>query len=784
MSNTKNVGQVSGLYIGTSAPNNTDIIWYDSSSGQRCHKVYDFSTNSWKALNPEILSNITYYELTQAARNNGLSVGKHYCVRDLSNTLAVAVTSTKVQYIDSLGNIIIDDLGTNKQYHVSQGNLLIDDVSGVFDTKTNKLVFSFDELDIKTATPTSVYLLAKRAVGLTSRFVKFKINSIVSTLSSNSLSWKSGGVYFSFSSAIKNILNKAGGIVGYDEYEKRLTEIGNNITTVSDHLDTYSKDLDNKMSEYVSETNIYSKQIYEDVVDDVAPSDVKKNDTLLTIIKKFQRWVSTLKYATGVKLSENYADAKTSEWVNNNDSVQTALGKLQYRLKHTGNSVVLSSDWEESDPEEDGEMPEAGDGFDSVIKKIVSYIKKIKLSYDKISSYNKVVGEDRAVMVIDLHNGTITINSNNNVASEFTRNGVVLRGSNSSNTAVLPGAIQMFGADGASGLFSTTSMEVSKGNKEAVLDVDEGLKIKDGSNQEVNLGISGLSISSSGNSVYLNTEFGLQISISNNILQLNPNVISLSSGGRLAKMSPYNGIELSSEDGMVNLNQSELQMRDGDGDVTINSNQLRLSRNNSLVFKSDNLYAKPDEYEHLSGFDVRRGQLLTNDSIASTENIRSCSKIDAQPSVGKEYSAAFTAVNPFDGDWNIAFDAVFNRLNVGILTRNALDLKDADYFSVVNNKCGFIINSSSDEKIFMLPVNVAVGASIIVNKTFGNIKVLSRSNKDGTMNAIVSGSDEDLMNSYLCDSEGKMYVFTFVGWFTKVYQDVQYRGYWNVSTLN
>ena len=38
----KNVGQVAGIWIGNVAPENTNIIWFDTNTSERRHKVYDF----------------------------------------------------------------------------------------------------------------------------------------------------------------------------------------------------------------------------------------------------------------------------------------------------------------------------------------------------------------------------------------------------------------------------------------------------------------------------------------------------------------------------------------------------------------------------------------------------------------------------------------------------------------------------------------------------------------------------------------------------------------------
>ena len=229
MSASKNLGQVAGLFVGTSAPENTSLIWYDSTPNQRCHKVYDDDKKLWVALNPQIVSLTTYSELVTNAKKNGLSIGKFYQISDKSNVLAIAVTTTKVMYSDSLGNILIDDLGTNIQYHVSSDNLLIDDISGVFNTSTNKLVFSFSELS--TPDINNTYVFGKIRSGNVWKLAKFALSSLLSKAVNNSLSWKYG-LYFNFVSAINSILDKNGGIVSKHHFDLTVSVLNKNIKSV------------------------------------------------------------------------------------------------------------------------------------------------------------------------------------------------------------------------------------------------------------------------------------------------------------------------------------------------------------------------------------------------------------------------------------------------------------------------------------------------------------------------------------------------------------------------
>lgn len=387
MSKTKNLGQVSGVFIGKSAPKNTTIIWYDDTPNQMCHKVYDPVANVWKVLSPDIVSNTTYSELVLNAKKNGLSVGKHYTIIDKSNVLAIAITATKVQYIDSLGNILIDDLGTNIQYHVSSSNLLIDDLSGVFNVESNKLVFKFQEqanVNIETD-----YLFGKVRNGTKWILSKFRFSSLISKDNGNSISWNNG-LFFSFKNAINKILNKSGGIVGYDDYSKKISQIDINIENVSKNNQTIVSNADKVITEKTKDIEIFNKKIYESIEITTAPGDILKGDTLFTIISKIQRWINYFKYATGVKISDKFSDVDSKQFVNNNDTVESAFAKIQYILKNPTTTGVLPDDWSTGARFENGKfdttgnytafkehgVPVAGDSIFYAFAKIVDFIKQ------------------------------------------------------------------------------------------------------------------------------------------------------------------------------------------------------------------------------------------------------------------------------------------------------------------------------------------------------------------------------------------------------------------------
>lgn len=342
MSKTKNVGQVSGLFIGTSAPRNTAIIWYDNTPNQNCHKVFDSGTNSWRALNPEIVATTTYSELVNNAGRNGLPIGKFYQIRDKSNVLAIAVSSTKVQYVDTLGNILIDDLGSNIQYHVSSGNLLFDGINGIFNTTTNKLVFEFSENSVTDTE--NFYLFGKIKIGTNWVLSKLKLKNLISAGEGNSISWNSG-LFFNFKSAIQSILNKAGGIVGKDAYDEKVRLLERSIDEVSKNNQEIVSNANDSISSNTTDAKIFSKKLPNAIDTTVTPGDILKNDTLFSIVSKIQRWINKFKYTTGISVSRNFKDATQFLNINNNDTVDSALGKIQYVTKRISTVGVLPDGW-------------------------------------------------------------------------------------------------------------------------------------------------------------------------------------------------------------------------------------------------------------------------------------------------------------------------------------------------------------------------------------------------------------------------------------------------------
>lgn len=410
--NTKNLGQVSGVHIGTTPPSNTILIWYDSTPSQKRHKVYDPSLQQWVVLDQNIISSITYSELVNIAKNVGLSVGEWFQITDRSNALALAVTSTKVQYCDAVGNILIDDLGTNIQYHVTSSNLSIDDVTGVFDETNKKLVFQFNEHAPDFTADD--YVLGKVKRNNIWSLAKYKLSSFLSKVTGNSITWN-GGFFFSFSEELKKVVDKKGGVVSKDTYDTDREQIITSINNVGKENQNIVQNAQNAITEATTDSAVYGKKL-PSLSTGGEPTDIAKNDTLLNIVSKIQRWINKFKYATGIRVSTDFADAKTGQYINNNDTIDSALRKLQYWIKNIYGTLTLSDDFEPAVDSGSNPIPECApkDTIETAISKLqgilndIGIIKNgnIQSKQDAIDYTNSNASRGKR-MEIDLRNGGI-----------------------------------------------------------------------------------------------------------------------------------------------------------------------------------------------------------------------------------------------------------------------------------------------------------------------------------------------------------------------------------------
>lgn len=403
---TKNLGQVSGVHIGNTPPSNTILIWYDSTPSQLRHKVYDPTLKQWVVLDQSIISAITYSELTNMAKNSGLSVGEYFQITDRSNVLALAITSTKVQYCDALGNILIDDLGTNIQYHVTSSNLQIDDVAGVFDVTNRKLMFQFNEQTPEFASDDYVFGKVKR--NNIWSLAKYKLSSFLSKVTGNSITWN-GGFFFSFSDALKSVLDKAGGVVSKTSYDKDKEQIITSINNVGKENQSIIQNAQNALNEATSPKSFYGTAL-PSISTGGEPTDVAVGDTLLNIISKIQRYINRFKYATGIKISDKYSSTNSKGQPNNNDTVETAISKLHRMFSEI--KLSLPTDFAPSD--KPNQNLEPGDEFTVAFAKIEADRRQPNSieTEKKEVSFENVQGESSSGTVaikFRIHNGSLEI---------------------------------------------------------------------------------------------------------------------------------------------------------------------------------------------------------------------------------------------------------------------------------------------------------------------------------------------------------------------------------------
>lgn len=321
---TKNLGQVAGVAVQNTPPTNIALIWYDNTPSQMCHKVYDTAKKQWVIIDQKIISLITYSEIENLARQSGLPLGKFYQITDRNNTLAVAIASTKVLYADALGNILIDDLGTNIQYHVSSSNLQIDDISGTFNETNSKLVFTFDELENDIDND---YILGKTKRNNIWRLFKFKLQNLISSEQGNAISWNKG-LFLNVSKIVYDLMDKVGGFVSFETFNKTIETQNTAINNVGKENQNIIQNANKAIADGTSENAIYEKALPKELETGGEPTDIMKGNTLILCLSKLQRYINKFKYATGIRLSKDFSSSTASGKVNNNDTVETAIAKL------------------------------------------------------------------------------------------------------------------------------------------------------------------------------------------------------------------------------------------------------------------------------------------------------------------------------------------------------------------------------------------------------------------------------------------------------------------------
>lgn len=342
----KNLGQIAGLWIGNTSPQNRLLIWFDT--GNNVHKTYDYSTGTWIPVSMNPIINKTYSELQNLADLNSISQGTFYRITDLGY-LALAITSTKIQYTDNNDNFIIDDLISTKTYCVTSSNLLIEDKGGVWDVSTNTLKFNFEDTDIASdpsSTTADDYILGTKLRSSTKKLSKYKLSSLISGVTGNAISWNKG-FFLNFLTNLRSYYDVNGGVVRYTTYTAAINNINQALNTLQQNINNL---------------NIWNKTMPSPFNPPSTPTNMVANDTLKTLLQKAQAWINKFKNAKGIVLSSDYA-VDNSGVPAVGDTVEQAIGKIQYEAQG------LPSNWNPSTVSSDPTVA-AGDTFAQAFAKV------------------------------------------------------------------------------------------------------------------------------------------------------------------------------------------------------------------------------------------------------------------------------------------------------------------------------------------------------------------------------------------------------------------------------
>ena len=268
MGESNNLGQIAALWIGSNAPQNKRLIWYDTV--EQTHKTFDSSTSTWRVLNPQIVKNTDLATLRLISDNTGLSVGDFYYLTDVGS-LAIAIAITKVWYVDSFGNYIVNDLSASIIAHVNSNNLLIDGSTGVWNNATGKLEFKFNTMSDASQLDGDKDHIVLRHKNENSSWSWFKVGlkKIISTVSDNYIVWNKG-LYFDFKSALNSKKDVAGGVISWETRNSDLNNISNEMNSVrqivnenytflkqyiDDEFESFESEINQQVSEFKSSVN-------------------------------------------------------------------------------------------------------------------------------------------------------------------------------------------------------------------------------------------------------------------------------------------------------------------------------------------------------------------------------------------------------------------------------------------------------------------------------------------------------------------------------------------------
>lgn len=336
---TKNVGQIAVLWISAYQPENTKLIWYDTI--ERIHKVYETSTGTWTGLNPQVVTNSTLDNVRTYAQHYGLTVGKFYYLTDVGS-LAIAISATKIWYVDSNGNYIVNDLVATVQAYVNSDNLLIDGSTGVWDIPSGTLRFDFTKIENgELADSDNDYVVMRRKNGGVWSWLKLRLKNLISSVSGNNLTWNKG-LYFSLLNSLREIMNHQGGVVGYDSYQSDKQQITNSINQIVEGERTILNAAKDYTDQETAAAKIYAKKhsgAWNILVN--PPATPGNTSTLNEILQILVSWTNVLQKAGKILLGNDFAAAGRSGEVAASDSVRAAIEKLVYKSKHLLDGVFV-----------------------------------------------------------------------------------------------------------------------------------------------------------------------------------------------------------------------------------------------------------------------------------------------------------------------------------------------------------------------------------------------------------------------------------------------------------
>lgn len=333
---TKNVGQIAGIIVAATAPSNQTVVWYDTVA--KLHRVYNVDEAVWAPLSLSVVSSVNDFSelVNKANAAGGLTIGTFIVVKnrdgDSWNTLVWVIGPTRIQYVDTMDNMIVEDLagtGTAVRY-VAGTNYMFDNVVSIFDTETSKVNIEFQPMT--DAVPPTDVVYGKRVINEKETLISRPMSSLLSKAAGQSLSWTLQGLFFSFARAMAAIIDTQQQddthVIGAKQYAADFAAINKLFNEVKKIVEDWQNN---------APATVYASGLPElnpQTATVAAPNDAKAGDSLQTLVDKMQGWYNRLKLATGESLSTSYAAAPNkSRYPQAGDTVEQAISILHKFLQ-------------------------------------------------------------------------------------------------------------------------------------------------------------------------------------------------------------------------------------------------------------------------------------------------------------------------------------------------------------------------------------------------------------------------------------------------------------------